>query len=83
MPKAEPSQYSQKFQDKYARSSQVSATDNNPDVNTNSEKSQETPKTSELLAQKTADQIKRDRKWKNDHKNSHRKDQAAKKTNFF
>lgn len=33
--------------------------------------------------EKTAEQIKRERKWKNDNKNKHRKDQASKKTNFF
>lgn len=72
-------QFSQKFQDKYAKTSS-SKDPIESDIEPGG--SQLDPK-QPAAQNKTAEQIKRDRKWKNDHKNSHRKDQAAKKSNFF
>lgn len=72
-------QFSQKFQDKYAKTSS-----SKDPIESNIEPGGPQLDPKQPTAQnKTAEQIKRDRKWKNDHKNSHRKDQAAKKNNLF
>lgn len=74
-------QFSDGFQSKYAKPSSNNANESNtPRESIDRETSQGE---SGAGSAKTAEQIKRERKWKNDNKNKHRKDQAARKGNLL